>query len=412
MNILVAALIFVQCAAFLIWAWVLGVVFTGTKRHSMPQKEVETSRHGFYFTVIICAHNEERVIRELLESLKAQTYPSDFWKAYLIADRCTDGTCRIAEQYDFVTILRREEAGESRKGLALQWGIEKIRQEGQGNTDIIMVLDADNKVIPEFLELFNKKFLTGSRLVTGKRVAMNPYQTLVSKWYAIYWSMVTELFCCSHHRLALSSLLSGTGFAFSAALLGEDGFHTLSMSEDIEFSVQQNLKGIRVDYLEEAIFYDEQPTTIKMMVRQLRRWTTGCYQIVWRYSAEFLKKIIHKPSFMLWDSFLSLLVCGNMGIVLAAGIGNACVGLLYGGPWSVFAFFMGIIPGVITFIIGNIAVRKSSLDVLKMLDGVLLFPVFYLLFSCVSLYSAFRPQRKWHKIEHYGVIELDNTEGE
>lgn len=413
MNIAMVFLAAVQLAVFLVWAWTLGVVIAGIHRGRQTKKAEKDSRHKFRFAVLICAHNEGNVIAGLLESLKAQSYPSDCWKTFLIADRCTDHTCDIAQQYDFVTVLCREEQGESRKGLALKWGIEQVLEKEQGTIDAIMVLDADNQVIPEFLELFNEKFLQGSLLVTGRRVAMNPYQTLVSKWYAVYWSMVTDLFCYSRSRLGLSSLLSGTGFAFSVSILGEEGFSTLSMSEDIEFSVQQNLKGICVDYQEKAVYYDEQPTSVKVMFRQLRRWTTGGYQIVGHYAGKMAKKFCQKPSLMLWDSFISLLLCGNMGMVFAAGIGNACIGAVNGGFWAVYAFLMGTLTSAVLFAVGLTAVRRSSLKARNMLDGILLFPVFCMLLSCVSLYSFFRPQTKWYKIEHYGNGGADRErEGE
>lgn len=402
MNIAIVLIAAVQCAVLIIWAWTLGVTFIGTRTDAAPKEAAEILRPRANIAVFICAHNEGRVIRGLLESLKTQTYPTDYWKVFLIADRCTDDTCLIAEQYHFVTILRREEQGESRKGLALQWGIQKIQNTKQEPLDMIMVLDADNQVIPEFLELFNERYRKGSLLITGKRVAMNPYQTLISKWYAIYWSVVTELFCQSHCRLGLSALLSGTGFAFSASLLGEYGFHTLSMSEDIEFSIQQNLKGICVDYLAAAIFYDEQPVTLKTMVRQLRRWTTGCYQIVRRYAGSLLKKLLKKPSLMIGDSFLSLLLCASLGAMIVSGIGTGCIAIIKGGVYIVSAFLMTAISGGLTILIGYTAVRRSGLSASKLLSGIVLFPVFYLLFSCVALYSLFCPQKKWHKIEHYG----------
>lgn len=413
MNIIMIFLVIAQCVVLIIWAWVLGVAFVGTCREKVPDKAEVDFQEKLFFAVLICAHNEELVIKGLLESLRVQTYSADYWKVFLIADRCTDGTCDIAEQYDFVTILRREEEGESRKGIALEWGIQRVLKREREKVDAIMVLDADNQVIPEFLELFNKQFLKGSFLITGKRVAMNPYQTLVSKWYAIYWSMVTELFCYSHSQLGLSSLLSGTGFAFSVFLLGQEGFHTTSMSEDIEFSVQQNLKGIRVDYLEEAVFYDEQPIGFKVMLRQLRRWATGGNQIVGRYAGKLIKKFSQKPSLLIWDSLLSLLFCGNMGAALALGIGFGLMGMIRGQAWAIYALVMGSLSGAVVLWIANISVRRSGLDVRKIFGSILLYPAFGLLFSCVALYSFLNPQKKWHKIEHYGVREVGvmNEEG-
>ena len=48
------------------------------------------------FMAIIPAHNEEKVIGNLIESLKNQTYKKDAYDIYVIADNCTDGTAKIA----------------------------------------------------------------------------------------------------------------------------------------------------------------------------------------------------------------------------------------------------------------------------------------------------------------------------
>lgn len=382
--------------------WMLILFIIGNKKVKKHEHHKQITLYNHRFAIIICAHNEENVIGSILESLREQTYDTANWQVYVIADRCTDNTANIAESYDFVTVLRRNVEGESRKGIALQWGIEKVLELTQDAVDIMMVLDADNLVIPEFLELFNKKFCEGSLLVTGRRVAMNPYDSLVSKWYSVYWSSVSELFCKSHSNLHLSCLLSGTGFAFSVSLLEEHKFHTVSMSEDIEFSIQQNLKGIRVDYAEDAIFYDEQPIHLSVMYKQLRRWTTGSYQIARLYGVNMLKTIYHKPSLLLLDSFISLILCGNACLLSLVGIANVYFALVHGGTWMIYAVMIGTFINFILICVGFTAILKSPLSLSKIWDGIILFPVFTFLISCISICSYIRPQTKWQKIEHYG----------
>lgn len=390
-----------QGLIYLVFGWMIILAIIGNKkkcRKEITQMSIDKHR----FAILICAHNEEQVIGSILDSLREQTYDAANWKVYVIADRCSDDTAKIAMQYDFVTVLHRNTEGESRKGLALQWGIENVLEREGNAMDIIMVLDADNLVIPEFLELLNKKFCEGSTLVTGRRVSMNPYDTLVSKWYSVYWSIVSELFCRSHSNLHLSSLLSGTGFAFSVSILNDNKFCTLSMSEDIEFSIQQNLKGIRVDYVEDAIFYDEQPTRLSVMYKQLRRWTTGSYQITKMYSVRMLKELFHKPSLLLLDSFISLILCGNMCILSFVGLGNVWLAVAHQGTWLFYAAAMGFIINITTILIALAAIKKSPLSLRKIWDGVLLFPVFTFIISFISICSYIRPQTKWHKIDHYG----------
>ena len=46
------------------------------------------------FMAIIPAHNEEKVIVNLIESLKNQDYDKNLYDIYVIADNCTDNTAK------------------------------------------------------------------------------------------------------------------------------------------------------------------------------------------------------------------------------------------------------------------------------------------------------------------------------
>ena len=50
------------------------------------------------FMAVVPAHNEETVIRNLVESLVAQEYPKELYDIYVIEDNCTDATAEIAKE--------------------------------------------------------------------------------------------------------------------------------------------------------------------------------------------------------------------------------------------------------------------------------------------------------------------------
>ena len=59
-----------------------------------PLKEDKQHR----FMTIIPAHNEEKVVVNLVESLKKLDYPKDLYDIYVIADNCTDKTAEVAKK--------------------------------------------------------------------------------------------------------------------------------------------------------------------------------------------------------------------------------------------------------------------------------------------------------------------------
>ena len=48
------------------------------------------------FAVLIAARNEEAVIAQLIESIRAQDYPAELVDVFVAADNCTDRTAAVA----------------------------------------------------------------------------------------------------------------------------------------------------------------------------------------------------------------------------------------------------------------------------------------------------------------------------
>lgn len=349
------------------------------------------------FAVVICAHDEENVIGNLLENLQSQNYPAEKFHVFVLADHCKDGTVKKAKAFANVTVWERTGGERSGKGAVLNWGMEKILQK-QNDFDRVLFFDADNQIRPDFLQQMNGAFLAGAEIVTGRRLTENPFDSLISQWYTLYWAVVNSLYNRPRQNLGLSSMLSGTGFAFRMELLQGSGWKTYSLSEDIEFTFLENLKGHCVTYLNDAIFYDEQPVRLSVMWTQLRRWCTGDFQIAFRYFGQWVKAFVKNPSWRLWDIF--------MGVGMTVFFGLTAVSYLIHGALLIWQGQLGVLvvstllSYVATISVGFAAAAKSSWPVKKLLPGILTFPVFYSLFSYISLQSLFFPQKKWVRIEH------------
>jgi biofilm PGA synthesis N-glycosyltransferase PgaC len=107
----------------------------------------KATRPPLRLTVLVPAHNEALTIKDALASLWGQTRPPD--RVVVVADNCSDDTAEIAHTHGaevFTTVANTEKkAGALNQALAEQF-------DAMDAHDVVMVMDADSTIVPEFLE--------------------------------------------------------------------------------------------------------------------------------------------------------------------------------------------------------------------------------------------------------------------
>src|SRR6185437_8341507 len=67
-----------------------GYVLTLTAAALLPRRSMRSSLPLPLFDLVIPAHNEERTLPRLLESISALDYPPERLRVHIVADNCTD----------------------------------------------------------------------------------------------------------------------------------------------------------------------------------------------------------------------------------------------------------------------------------------------------------------------------------
>ena len=220
---------------------------------------VEDKEHRFM--MIIPAHNEEKVVRELVESLKNLDYKKELYDIYVIADNCTDNTAQIAKEAGAIVYERFDEKHKT-KGYALQWFLQQKIDE-DAPYDAFCIFDADNIVDKNFLKAMNKKLNQGEDVVQGYRDIKNPSDSWVTAGYAIFYWTMNRFYHLARYNLGLSPLINGTGFMVKFDVVKPEGWKTKTLTEDIEFSLKRIIAGKKLGWATDAIVYDEQPVGFK-----------------------------------------------------------------------------------------------------------------------------------------------------
>lgn len=366
------------------------------------------------FMAIIPAHNEEAVVGNLIESLKNQNYDKDLYDIYVIADNCTDNTAKVAKEAGAIVYKRFDETKKT-KGYALDWFLQQKIEEN-APYDAFFIFDADNIVHPDFIKNMNKKLCQGEDVVQGYRDIKNPTDSWVTAGYALfYWSM-HRFYHLARYNLGLSPLLNGTGFMVRFDVVKPQGWDTVTLTEDIEFSLKRIIKGKRLGWATDAICYDEQPVGFKQSWSQRSRWTVGHMQCIKEYTKQLAVAAKENKTMMNFDGLLYILGSIPMFIITLVLLGTNF--LMYAGDgMTKLELFENILRYLIpTFLLpigtAAIAMFLDKRPIKPMIKGMLCYPLFMGSWLLINFKCLFKRETTWEKINHLRSIKISEVEQE
>lgn len=365
------------------------------------------------FMAIIPAHNEEAVIGNLIESLKNQNYNKDLYDIYVIADNCTDDTARVSRKLGAIVYERFDETKKT-KGYALDWFLQqKIKEDAP--YDAICIFDADNIVDKNFIKAMNKKLCQGEDVVQGYRDIKNPADNWITSGYALFYWTNHRFYHLARYNLGLSPMLNGTGFMVNFNIIKENnGWKTLTLTEDIEFSLQRILKGKRLGWATDAIVYDEQPTGFKQSWSQRSRWTVGHMQCIKEYTGKLAEEAKENKSMITIDGLLYMLGSTPMFILTILLLLSNFV--LYAVDGMTQA---ELISNLLRYFIPTFVLPSATAAFVMYLDGkpikpmikgFFTYPLFMGSWIIINIKCLFKRETTWEKITHNRSIKIDDVE--
>ena len=386
-----------------------------------PKKR--TARKNHRFAVVVSARNEREVIGDLIHSIKVQNYPQELIDVFVIADNCTDDTAEVAREAGAIVFPRHNDK-EVGKGYALDYGFQVIREQySDCGYEAYFVFDADNVLDVNYFREMNATFDAGTKASTSYRNSKNYDSNWISAGYAVWFLREAKFLNQARLTLNTSCAVSGTGFFISSDIIEKNGgwkWHLLT--EDIEFSANSILEGVRISYTPTAVLYDEQPITFRDSWNQRFRWAKGFYQVFWHYGAKLAKGIFTNPKgarFACYDMLMTIApgmlltivsVLFNAIIIVLALTGTMSVGQTVASSVSsiffclfnylMFMFMFGVLT---TFVEWDSIRSTTRKKVLYMFT----FPFFMLTYVPIALVALVR-KCQWKPIRH--SISMDVAE--
>lgn len=259
------------------------------------KKKFPNSVEKARLAVVVSARNEGNVICNLIKSVKNCDYPEDKIDVFIVAHNCTDNTAEIAKAAGAI-VYEYNNLDEPRKGYALRYLFKQIERDYKiSSYDGYIVLDSDNTVSKDYLLKINDAHMANKNcIITSYRNSTNFGDSIVSAHYGIFFMMANRMGARGRTVLNTTARITGTGFLVPSSLL-QNGWNYYSLTEDLEMTCEEIMNNNKIVYCDEAEFFDEQPTKVKIMYKQRLRWEKGLL-IVFREKALKLIKSIFKDN--------------------------------------------------------------------------------------------------------------------
>ena len=363
------------------------------------------------FMAIIPAHNEEKVVGNLIASLKRQNYPKELYDIYVIADNCTDNTAKVAKEAGAIVYERFDEEHKT-KGYALNWFL-KQKIEENAPYDAFCIFDADNIVDENFIKNMNKKLCQGEEVVQGYRDIKNPTDSWITAGYAIFYWTMNRFYHLARYNLGLSPLINGTGFMVKFDIIKPTGWDTNTLTEDIEFSLKTIISGKKLGWATDAIVYDEQPVGFKQSWSQRSRWTVGHIQCLKEYTIPLAVAVKEHKTLMNFDGLLYMIGSIPMFVLTIILLILNFV-MYFSNGMSTLDLFINCLRYLLpTFLLPIItAIMIMILDkkpIRPMIKGLALYPLFLGSWLLINFKCLFKKQTKWEKIENVRDIKINEV---
>lgn len=417
-SVTIALIIF----AILSWYYVI-YFFNSFKK----PKKLEDGKIKYKYAVLVPARNEDKVISNILRALQNQDYPRDKFDVFVIIESKDDPTYNITKKFGFKVVIRNNLVNRRTKGFALQEAIQYIK-ENNLEYDSVVIFDADNVMNSNYLTLLNDARNKGYQVCCGYRSFTNANANWVSACSATLFSFMNQFTSKGRSKYLEKATLTGTGYYIDMQIIDDaGGWIWTGMTEDVELTTYCYYHNVKMYYYPLAIYYDEQPTSKKVLHTQHIRWVYGFVGnkkhlkkggVIYNKDKKFKRRVgIIEYNMSIWPfatfiitqllnsiAMLCLMICAfveyGQGLIPIDVVEWVPYHFAYNLFLLYFSFFF---VALISLIIDNKNLHFKFKTIIKVLFT---YAFFFCDFALAFIDGFIHKQKRtiWKKIEHSGEI--------
>lgn len=410
---------------------ILYILLAFLKKKTWPKSD-KKCRIAF----VIPAYNEGDVIADTVSNvIEGQNYPKELFDVFVVAHNCTDDTAAAARAAGAIVLELNDPDPAHRMALyPLKHGIDHIINIEDEPYDLVIHLDADNHINAEFCSLMNDAYQSGVEFMRPYEGALNSTQNFYTKACSLFYAFDSRFGSRVRERLGLAAHVDGSGATMAVSLLKRTGgYDAVTIADDAEFSLNRMLEGVKAHFIEDAVVYQDSPSTFKDTAARNRRIGHGVMNLMKSRAGQMIKTFFRTGNMSLLEmfsmyflNFINVFICTWLPLFYIYHFlytGFAAYGYIPLTIWD-SAYYMslfwntiiiGLSIGVALFVLfGYVqaliivltdykklgAERRSQL-----LGAVFLFPVFLVVYMLTLGKGAVSKPKKWDKIKRNKVVK-------
>lgn len=223
-------------------------------------------------TLMICAYNEEDVVKEKMENTLALDYPKDKFRIMWVTDGSNDHTNELLKAYPEVDIVFSPE----RKGktAALKHGLRELKTRYVTFTDANTMINSG--ALREIARLFSNPTVG---CVSGeKRVAARKAGEMAAEGEGLYWKYESTL---KRWDSELYSAMGAAGELFAVRMSHYRAAPSNALLDDFMMSMLIVADGKRIAYTPDAYAQEYGSADLSEESKRKRRIAAGGLQSIW-----------------------------------------------------------------------------------------------------------------------------------
>ena len=267
------------------YAFCTNIAYKIKSRQLKKHPQIINEAYKPFVSIMIPAHNEESVISETIENIRALDYPN--FEILVIDDRSDDNTASVIKdleaKYDNVKAFIRDKSAFPGKSAVLNDALPMTKGEA------ILVFDADARVDQDFLtKLIPNLEPKDVGAVQARKVIRNKDVNILTK------CQNNEMTLDTHFQVGRDSVkgaveLRGNGELIKREALEDiHGWNNYTITDDLDMSTRLHIKGWDVRFCKDVIVYEEGVIYVRPLYRQRRRWLEGTIRRYLEYAGDIL----------------------------------------------------------------------------------------------------------------------------